>query len=237
MASANTTWKVLPHQPIEKLCDRMWRVEGELGMAGMKRVMTVVQRADDQLIIHNAIALGDAEMAEIDAWGKVAMIAVPNGYHRMDARVFADRYPAAEIVCPKGSRARVEKVVKVARTYDEIPSDEVVTFEHVDGTKQREGVMIVRANDGTSVVINDVVLNMPHGSGFHGFVIRYVTASSGGPRVSRLSRIAFVSDTAALRGHLERLAGLPDLRRVIVSHHVVIDDNPAAVLREVARAL
>ncbi|MGE0547567.1 MAG: hypothetical protein AB7O24_26260 [Kofleriaceae bacterium] len=237
MASANTTWKVLPHRPIEKLSDRLWRVEGDTGLGKLKRVMAIARRADDRLVIHNAIALGDAEMAEIDAWGKVAMIAVPNAYHRMDAKVFADRYPDAELVCPAGARARVEKVVKVARSFDAIAADDIVSFEDFEGTKQREGAMIVRGNDGTSIVLNDMLFNMPHASGFGGFIMKHVTKSSGSPRVSRLARIAFVSDRAAVRSHFERLAAVPDLRRIVVSHHLVIDENPAGALREAAAAL
>ena len=73
----------------------------------MKRVMTIARRTDGTLVIHNAIALADAEMAEIDAWGKVATIVVPNGYHRLDAKIFHDRYPGARVVCPAGSRTNV----------------------------------------------------------------------------------------------------------------------------------
>jgi hypothetical protein len=41
----------------------------------------------------------------------------------------------------------------------------------------------------------------------------------------------------ALRAHLERLSRLPDLRRILVSHHEVIDRDPARVLADVAATL
>lgn len=237
MAKAHRAWKVLPHGEIEKLGERLWRVEGSLEGMPMKRVMTIARRADGSLVVHNAIALGDAEMAAIDAWGKVSMIAVPSGYHRLDARVFHDRYPEARVVCPAGAAARIAQVVPVGGTYDDGAADGAVELVTLDGTRQREGAMIVRAADGTSLVLNDAVFNMPHAPGFTGFVLRRITGSTGGPRVSRVMRWFVIADLRAFRGHLERLADLPELRRIVVSHHQTIADDPAGVLRTVAAAL
>jgi hypothetical protein len=235
MAKAHTTWKVLPHGPIEKLSERLWRVEGELEM--MRRVMSIGKRADGTLVIHNGIALGDAEMAEIDAWGKVGFVLVPNGYHRLDAKVFADRYPDAKVLCPTGARKRVEQVVPVAGTYEDYPADAHVELFTFEGTKAREGGMIVRTERDTSLVLNDAVFNMPHGTGFTGFIFRRVTDSTGGPRVSRVMKWFVVADKPAFRAHLERLAALPDLRRIVVSHHLTIADDPAGTLSRVAAAV
>jgi len=74
-------------------------------------------------------------------------------------------------------------------------------------------------------------------SGFSGFVFKHVTRSSGGPRVSRIARLFLVKDKAAFRAHLERLASTKDLRRVIVSHHETITEDPAGALRAVAATL
>jgi hypothetical protein len=237
MAKAHSTWKVLPHGAIEKLSDRLWRVEGSLEAFALKRVMAIARRADDSLVIHNGIALGDAEMAAIDAWGKVSVIAVPNGYHRLDARVFHDRYPDARVVCPAGAKAKVAQVVPDVATYSDLAKDSAVELVALDGTRQREGAMIVRGSDGTSLVLNDAVFNMPHLPGFNGFVFRRITGSTGGPRVSRLMRWFVVDDRAAFRAHLEQLANLPALRRIIVAHHITITDDPAGVLRGVAATL
>src|SRR6185312_11314237 len=157
MAKAHTSWKVLPHGAIEKLSERVWRVEGALPNMPLKRVMTVAKRADGGLVVHNAIPLGDAEMAELEAWGKVAVIVVPNGYHRLDARVFHERFPDARVICPKGARKKVEEVVPVSGTYEEEPSDGVLRFETLDGTRGGEGAMIVTDKAGTTLVLNDLV--------------------------------------------------------------------------------
>jgi hypothetical protein len=236
MAKAHTSWRVLPHGPIEKLSERVWRIEGQLPNMPMKRVMTIAKRSDGGLVVHNAIALGEPEMAEIAAWGPVAVIAVPNGYHRLDARVFHDRFPAARVVCPPGARAKVAQVVAVSGTYGEEPADGAVSFEVLEGTKGGEGAMIVRDAGGTTLVLNDLVFNMPHVRGFTGFVLRSVTGSTGGPKISRIARWFIARDKPALKTHLEKLAGLPQLQRAIVSHHQVIE-QPAGVLRELAGSL
>jgi hypothetical protein len=236
MAKAHTSWRVLPHGPIEKLSERVWRIEGQLPNMPMKRVMTIARRSDGGVVVHNAIAVGDREMAEITAWGPVVTLAVPNGYHRLDAGVFHERFPAARVVCPPGARKKVAEVVPVTVSYLEEPVDSAVSFEVLDGTKGGEGAMIVKDAAGTTLVLNDIVFNMPHVSGFTGFMLRRVTASTGGPRISRIARWFLARDKPALRTHLEKLAGLPELRRAIVSHHQVIE-QPAGVLRDLAATL
>lgn len=237
MAKANATWKVFSHGPLEKLGSHLWRVEGSLPGMDMKRVMTIGKRADGTLVIHNGIALGEAEMAEIDAWGKVSVIVVPNGFHRLDAKVFADRYPEARVLCPAGGKAKVEQVVKVDGSYEDLPADGVLELQTLEGTKRREGVMIVRSGGETSLVVNDAVFNMPHLSGFMGFVLRRVTGSTGGPRVSRVAKLFIVADKAAFRAHIERLAALPGLARIVVSHHHTITDDPSGTLKSVVADL
>ncbi len=234
MAKFHTTWTVLPHGPIEKLSDRLWRVEGEL--EAMKRVMSIAKRADGTLVIHNGIALGDAEMSEIDAFGKVSAIVVPNGWHRLDAKAFAQRYPDAKVFCPAGARKKVAQVVNVDGAYDDFANDGSVQLQTLAGTKQSEGVMIVRG-ESTGLVFNDALFNMPHGTGFTGFVFRRITDSTGGPKVSRLFRWVVLADKAAFRAQLEQLAKLPQLAHVVVSHHRVIADDPAGTLARIAATL
>jgi hypothetical protein len=237
MAKANTTWKVLPHRPIEKLAENVWRVEGDLEGMPLKRVMTVAKLANGEVVIHNAMALEDAAMKEIEDWGPVRHIVVPNGFHRLDAPVYAERYPDARVYCPAGARAKVEEVVKVSATYDGFPGDETVSLETLDGTKGGEGVMRVTSKDGVTLVFNDAIFNMPHFGGFSGFVFKHLTQSSGGPRVSRISKLFLVKDKAAFKAHLGRLAETKGLSRVIVSHHELVTADPKGALEAAVATL
>ena len=237
MPKAYDHWKVLPHQPIDKLSQRVWRLQGKLEGMALLRVMTIAKRFDDRLVIHNGIAADNDVMEAIEAWGEPAFLVVPNGYHRLDAKAFKDRYPAIAVVCPEGARRKVAQVVPVDFNYADYPQDDAVALQRVAGLDDQEGVMVVHDDAGTTLVFNDLLFNMPHGSGFTGFVFKHITQSTGTPRVSRLFRWFVMKDRETLRAELLRLADTPKLARIVVSHYRVIDDAPGEALRRVAAAL
>lgn len=232
-------WKVLEHGPIQKLNERLWRVEGAVPGMSLRRVMTVAKRADSQLVIHSAIALNDGEIAELEAFGTPAHLIVPNHYHRLDAPAYKERYPTLKVYAPAAVRAKVEQKITVDGTYAEYPADEHVKLYDLPGCGEQEGAMLVRASDGTSVVFNDVVMNMDTRSDVIGWLFTTLMGSAPGPRVSRLAKYALVKDKAALRAELERLAALPDLVRMIVSHDKVTQgrEQTASALKQAASYL
>lgn len=233
---ANATWNVLPHDPVLELASNLRMVTGDLPDMPLRRNMIAARMQDGRLVIHNPIALEDELMRDLERWGAPAFLVVPNGWHRLDCAVFKQRYPGARVVCPAGSRTKVEEVVAVDLTYDAFPGDDSVTLAHVAGVREVEGVMTVRSEDGVTLVFNDVVFNTPHLPGFTGLVIRLL-GSSGGPRVTPLMRLRAVKDKQALREHLRALAGTPELLRVVPGHGHVIARDAAATLRGVADAL
>jgi hypothetical protein len=228
---------VLRHGAIERLEDDLWRVVGSLPHMGLRRVMTLVRLRDRRVVIHSAIALDEASMAEIERWGTPSVLIVPGVYHRLDAPAYVARYPDLQVVCPRGARTKVAQKVRVDRDYESYEGSDRLDLVHLDGVGEAEGVAMIRTDRGTTLVFNDALFNMPHGRGLAGLVFRYVTDSTGGPRVTRLFRVLAVRDRRALADHLRRFADTPDLVRVIVSHHAMIDERPAAVLREIASSL
>ncbi|MBI5514188.1 MAG: hypothetical protein HY909_10495 [Deltaproteobacteria bacterium] len=237
MAAGHTTWTVLPHGPLEALAENLWRVTGSLPGMAMKRVMTVARYADGGLLVHNAIALDEAGMKALEALGPVRALVVPSGYHRLDAGTFKARYPEARVYCPRGVTGDVAKVVAVDGAYEDAPRDDTMWLERLEGVGDREGALQVRSRDGATVVLNDLVFNMAHGAGLYGFVLRYVTASTGGPWVSRVGRWFLVKDREAVRRELLRLSQVEGLRRVLVAHEDVIAEDPSGALRAVAATL
>lgn len=227
MAKAYEDWKVLSHGPLTKLANNLWWVQGSLPNMSLKRVMTIVRLTDGRLVIHNGIALQEPAMREVEAWGKPAFLIVPNGGHRLDAPAYKKRYPQLQVFTPKGSRARVEEVVKVDGTYEQFPADDSVRFETLQGVKEGEGAMIVRSADGVTVVLNDAVFNMDRKRDPLGFFFTTLLGSAPGPRVSRLAKLVFIRDKKALRSDLERLAETPGLERLVVAHENVAS-GPAA---------
>jgi hypothetical protein len=238
MAKAHTEWKVLEHGPIERLANNVWRVAGALPGMSLRRTMTVVRRNDGSLLLHSPIALDDARLRELEQLGPIAVLVVPNAGHRLDAPAYKARYPGAVVFCPRGGRAKISEVVAVDGSYDDYADDGVVRFEMLDGLAEGEGAMIVRSDDGVSIVLNDVVMNMDTKKDVLGYLFTTVMGSAPGPRVSRLVRLLFVKDQPSLRRHLERLSTMPQLRRLIVAHEkVATGPDAAAALREAATYL
>ncbi len=233
MPKAFDTWKVFPHRGLEKLEPNLWRVEGDLPNGNGTRVMTIAKLRGGGLVIHNAIALEDPLMTEIESFGKPAWLVVPNGFHRLDSKVFKERYPDVKVTCPAGARKKVEQVVKVDATYSDAFKDDDARIFHLEGTKDSEGVLEIKSADKTTVVFNDAVNNLPKMGGFFGFLL----APTGMPSVPRLARWMMIKDKATFRAHLEKIAATPNLSRIIVSHGKVMAEEPAKVLKTVASAL
>jgi len=235
-----STWKVLPHGPITELEENLWTVTGsfDIPFNPLKRVMTIVRRSDGTLVLHGLMALGEETQREVEALGEIAYLVVPSGFHRLDAGRYRARYPNATMLAPAGARARVEKMAKIDATYEGYEADATTSLEDVDGLAQREGALVVKSKRGTTVVMNDALFNMPeHQPGVSGFVLKHVTQSTGGPKVSRTARIGLVADRARYRAALEKIATTENLVRVIVAHHVPIEENVAAALRSAASTL
>ena len=226
MPKAYDTWTLLPHRPIEKLEPNLWRVEGDLPSNGT-RVMTVAKYRDGTLLVHNAIALEEEHMKAIEAFGKPSVLVVPNSFHRLDSKVFKERYPDVRVFCPAGARAKVEQVVKVDGTYDDAPKDDDIKLAHLDGVKEHEGVLEVRSDAGTTLVFNDVINNVPKLSGMFGFML----SPTGRVAVPRIFRWFFVKDKPKFFGGIERLAATPKLKRVIISHGKMLEDSPGETLK------
>jgi hypothetical protein len=221
-----TTWTVLEHDPIQKLTENLWCVQGLMPDGKTTRKMSVVRMRDGSLLFHNAIALDEPSMQELEAFGKPAYIVVPGAFHRQDARIWKDRYPSAKVVAPRGAAKRVGSIVPVELSYAEAPGDDSVKLSHFEGVKEREGYVEVRSADGTTLVINDIVCNLPKSGGLLG----YFMAPTGQPSVPRVTRWMITKSRGALGEHLGRLAQTPGLERLILSHGDNVEgDAPAAL--------
>jgi len=227
MPKAFDSWQVFPHRPLEKLEPNLWHVEGDLPGQNGTRAMTIVKLADGRLIIHSCIALEEELMKEIEAFGTPAFLLVPNGFHRLDSKIYKQRYPQLKVFCPSAEKKKVAQVVAVDGNYGDLPKDESVRVYDLEGTKGHEGVIEVHSPSGTSIIFNDAVNNVPKLGGVFGFML----APTGRPAVPRIFRWFFVKDKSAFIAHVEKLAAIADLKRVIVSHGQVMDQKPADDLK------
>ncbi len=239
MSAPLQTWKVLPHGKLEQVDANIMTVVGEIQMPLMKlpRRMTVVRLAEGRLIIYSAIALDEDNMALIEAFGVPTYLVVPNARHRLDARIWKDRYPALQVVCPKGARDKVAEIVDVDTT-EPVFDDPAVQFVTVAGTHDSDAVLIVRTSAGTTLVLNDIVGNIRDETGLAGWLLRMAGFAGSEPHVPKVVKLSMnADDIKALRGQLLQWAGIDSLKRILVSHGSSIENDPKGVLRGLAGAL
>ena len=231
-------WKVLPHGKLTQVNDDILTVVGEIGMPLMKlpRRMTLVRLRDGRLVVFSAVALDEDEMRRIEDFGTPAFLVVPNDHHRMDARIWKDRFPNLKVIAPAGSREKVQEVVPVDAAEGEF-GDPNVTLVTVPGTDGREGALEVEGADGLTLVLNDIVGNIKDEQGFGGWLLRRMGFAGDEPHVPGPVKLNMVASKSALRDQLLRWADRKSLKRILVSHGEEIGDDPRGALRELAAAL
>jgi hypothetical protein len=103
----------------------------------------------------------------LEDFGKPAFLIVPNGHHRLDARIWKDRYPSIHVVAPSGARAKVEETVPVNSTHADF-GDPNVVFITVPGTGNNEAALEVTGPNGSTLILNDMVGNLRSTAGVGG---------------------------------------------------------------------
>ncbi len=238
MSKPLDTWKVLPHGKLTEVDDNVFTVVGQIHMplGEFPRRMTVVRLSDGRLVIYSAIALDDDEMRELERRGSPSFLVVPGDHHRLDARIWKQRYPRMQVAAPAGALAMVREVVPVdtvAPRFD----DDAVQWITVPGTREHEAALRVRGHGGTTLVLNDIVANIRHEHGFGGWLMRLMGFAGDEPSIPGVRKLAMIKDAQALREQLLDWSEIADLRRILVSHGEPIVDDPRGVLRGLAESL
>jgi hypothetical protein len=234
-----TQWTVMPHGPLQQIDMDLLTVAGEIVMplGRFPRRMTVIGLSGGRTAIWSAIALGEAEMARIEALGRPSFLIVPSDAHRLDAKIWKDRYPGITVIAPSGARPGVTEVVPVDAT-DNALGDPAVRFGTVPGTGGHEAALTVRRPEGLTLIVNDVIghVRHPHGLGAK-LMARLMGFGVSGPQVPWPIKRKVIRDAGALAGQFRSWADEPELRRIIVSHGEPIEADPAGTLRKLADSL
>lgn len=238
MTAPHQHWTVLPHERLAALEDNVLTVVGRVRIpaGSLPRRMTAVRLKDGRLVVFSAIALNEDGMSELEAFGAPAFLIVPNSHHRLDARIWKDRYPDLTVIAPEGARRKVEKVVAVDKT-DIVFDDPAVRFVTVPGTQGHEAALEVDGPRGLTLVLNDIVANIRDAKGFGGWLLRKMGFVGEEPQIPAPMKASLISDKAALEHQLRLWAAAPSLRRIVVSHGDVIEDDPQGVLLSLAATL
>jgi hypothetical protein len=238
MAAPNKHWKVLPHGKLTRVEDDIITVTGEIKMPSgtLPRRMTVVRLPGGRLIIYSAIALAEEEMLRLEAFGTPAFLIVPNDHHRLDAKAWKDRYPAMKVIAPAGAREKVAEIVPVDATQIEF-GDPDVRLTAVAGTESGEIALEIERPSGTTLIVNDIIGNIRNASGLGGWFLRLMRFAGDKPHVPLPVKARMIDDKAALAAQFREWAKLPSLRRIVVSHGSVIEQDPRGALNALAATL
>ena len=237
MPKIHETWTVLPHGPVTSIGAGLLTVDGDIPMplGNFPRRMTAVRLSGGRALIWSAMALDENGMAAVEALGKPSFLVVPNPGHRLDAKIFKQRYPEIAVVTPPGAQSAVEEVVPVDSTDGDF-GDPEVHFIIVDGTARKESALIVERPGHTTLITNDIIGHVTHPRGIGARIMaRLFGYGVHRPQVPRTVR-RFITDRKALAAQLRQWAELPNLKRLIVSHGTPIA-APAADLRRLAGEL
>lgn len=234
MARPERPWIVTPHDPIEKLEDDLWAVDGAIpGGVPARRRMSIIKRSDGRLVFFHAVPLEDAALAEVRTWGEPGFLVVGHDQHAVDAPAFAKKL-GIPIYGPRANAEKLRRKVALAGTLEELPPDPRLAVESVPGTKNGETVVTVRSQGGTraSLLFCDAVQNVrsaPWWLRLLGFV--------GGPKCPWFFKMLVMRDRQALRGGFERMAATPGLVRLVPCHGAIFSDDAPGAMRRIAASV
>ena len=200
MSAPLETWKVLPHGALTAVDDNVWPVVGQIHMpvGDFQRRMTVARLCDGGLVVYSAIALNEDEVQRLENLGRMARLVVPGEDHRLDAKIWLQRYPTMHVAAPAGTRERALEVVPVESTDPDF-GDPNIRWISVPGTREHEAASTVRGARGTTLIVNDLIADIRHEHGFTGWMLRLMDFSGDEPNLPGVRRLAMVKDSESLR--------------------------------------
>ena len=214
--------------------DRLWHVTAKFHGNGppWRRMIVYRPPSSKSLILLSLTAVPDDVMDEIDHLGDVAVLIIPNSYHRTDASVFKRRYPNAKVACPPGwVRKGVAEVVDVdmdARDLQEMYKDSVhvIRIGGLCDQKESEGDFEYgyefQCSDATyAYAVTDTLFNHSEG-GFMNWVFgsRGIVQSDGcstTPRVGRVSKW-FMHSRSECAAFYRRMSERDDISMILMAH-------------------
>jgi len=157
---------------------------------------------------------------------------VPGKLHRLDARIWKQRYPQLKVLAPVSARDAADEAVHVDATDFDF-DDASVDFITVGGTSGFEAALMVRRDSGTTLIVNDIIGNMPKDAGL---VLRLTRFAGEEPHIPLPIKMGF-KDKAGLREQLRAWALEPNLKRILMSHGDPIEGDVSGQLRALADTL
>ena len=230
--------EVFPHSAIEQLASDLWVVQGCFPKSPLPRNMVIHRFDRDKLLLHSVVALEERAMRELEALGTPSVMMIPNWDHWAHVVAFKRRYPALVVVCPEGSRWRVERRLRVDATCEQFFPRHGMRFETPPGMLAVEGVLeLTLERGGKALVMNDLVTNMAHQPGVKGLVLRLTRSTGPLPRMIPIVKRQLGVRAGEIRRYFEALARRSDLAVLTTSHGTCLQADVTGTLRRIAAEL
>jgi hypothetical protein len=236
MARKARPWIVTRHDPIEKLEDNLWAVQGDVPGIPFKRRMFIIKRSDGSLMFFGtAVPLEDDLLAEVKAFGRPAILLVPHDQHMIDARAFAEKL-GLRVYGPKICEAKMRERADIAGMLEDIPADPDVSIVPVAGAKSGEPAVVVKSAGGqrVSLLVADALQNNPKGSMA---LLPRLMGFAGGPKVVPIFKMMFLKDKAGFKRQLTEWSDLPGLVRLVPCHGDAVTGSAGPALKAAAAEL
>lgn len=183
MATSPRPWIATRHDPIQKLEENLWTVEGDVPGLPMQRRMSIVKLSTGERLFFNAVPLSEEVLEEIRAWGRPSMLVVPHDNHLIDAHPFCAKL-SLKLYGPKECRDKIAARVELSGTLEAVPADPAIRVKPLPGVKLGEPVISVRSGSRVSLLFGDAIQNTPKSA--LGFPFRLM-GFGGGPKWCRCS--------------------------------------------------
>ena len=176
-------------------------------------------------------------MRELEALGEPTVMIIPHWDHWAHIAAFKRRYTHLDVVCPRASIDRISKHLKVEYSCEDYFPRYGVKYYRPPGIYPFEGVFEAPVGEGkVAVIMNDLITNVPHQTGFYGLLLR-LTGSSGKPRVIYMVKRQLRVQREPLRTYIASLAERRDIAMVTTSHGECLVADVAKTLIRVAQKL
>jgi hypothetical protein len=228
--------RIYPHGMPEQLSDGVWWVKGTLGFP-LHRNMIVVRLPTGELLLHSVVALDESGMQALEALGTPTYAIVPHYAHMMDIGFYKARYLELKVLAPAVHRRAVEERVPVFGTVEEVLPQFGFKLHEVPATRVPEYFYEFPLRSGGRMVMGCDALgssNSADTSKAMGGLMKLTGTPGNKLGLTRIYRFAMAKDVPALKQFAARLAEIPDLRLVTVSHGDPVTNDPARALREAA---
>jgi hypothetical protein len=240
MPKVPRAWIVTRHDPLRQIDDNLWAINGDVpGFSpamGFHRRMSIIRLSDGRLLFFNAVPVDDSTLDQIRRLGRPALLLVPHHLHAIDAHAFRERLRLSAYTAAT-SIDRVREILPVEGSLADLPRDEALSIVELPSSKFGEAGVIVKTGPRASLLVCDLVINLPHGPGLIGLLFRALGFTASEPQLPFPVRIRAFGPKAAVRADLRRLSEIPGLARIVPSHGPVVSTDAAGALRRIAERL